>query len=101
MSRKRIPEGSKNILLVCHYKDGFCTVQATWDKALFPIKELVAGKIVLLRGTTHDVYVKATKNSTYISRELATTIAERWLQGKYLTVERAVLPDFPSRDWVS
>jgi len=47
------------------------------------------------------VYVKATKNSSYVSRKVATKIAEMWLNGDYMIVESPLPPETPSRDWIS
>jgi len=101
MSRKRLPKDCMDVLLIVHYQDGFCTVQAVWDKALFPITDLEDRNIVLLKGSGNNVYIQASKNSSEISRRKAVKIAELWLNGEYITVYPGTLPDIPPRDWMS
>jgi len=101
MSRTRIPDEVTDVLLIVHYRDGFCTVQAVFDATNAYRRPSRMERIVMIATEKFNLIVRSTPNSDYVSRALAAELAKRWLDGQYIVVEHALLPGHQQRDWLS
>lgn len=101
MSSERVPPGQESILLELYYKDGFCTVQAIWDGAQIRQLEKKSKCLFLTRIEGLKVYVTKTPNSEKLEVKVVIEIAKRWIAGDYVTVQPALFPNLPPRDWMS
>ena len=101
MSIERVPKDVDSMLMTLHYQDGFCIVQAIWDKPTIERLEKKGNCVLLYHKNSLRVYVRMAKNSEKITRALCQKIADRWLSGSYVKVESPLFPDFETRDWIS
>lgn len=101
MSTERIPKGESNILLSLFYQGGFCTVQAIWDTAEIERLAKRGDCILAAERPPLSVYVRRTKGSQKITRNLTVEIVDRWLKGEYMRVQQSFIPGFPDTDWMS
>ncbi len=101
MSRDRVPADTTMLLLTLSYHDGFCTVQAIWDAV--EIRRLIEDRKCVLAFTDNilNVWVRRTEHSDSIPHRLTQKIARKWLMGKYIKVESALISSSSQTDWIS
>jgi hypothetical protein len=101
MSSDRLPKESRNILLTMYYRDGFCTIQAMWDNVEIERLRKAGHCKLVAESPPHSIYVRKSRGSQALPRDLAMNIIGRWLKGEYVKVQYPLFPETEALDWMS
>lgn len=86
MSKNRVPEDQRTVILKVYLLDKMATIEACWDDAVGLSWLENAENQERVIGTEFEVIVISNGRSEKITPKIAKEIAIRWMKGQYISV---------------